>query len=109
GYALTLRMRGGNALPQVGDKYRLLEQIGSGGMSVVYRAEHLLIGREVAVKLLLPERAGDRALAARLMREARALGKLHHPGVAQVMDAGVCELGPYLVMEYLEGLTLNQF
>lgn len=96
-------------MPQVGDKYRLLEQIGSGGMSVVYRAEHLLIGREVAVKLLLPERAGDRALAARLMREARALGKLHHPGVAQVMDAGVCELGPYLVMEYLEGLTLNQF
>ncbi|MEZ4374454.1 MAG: serine/threonine-protein kinase [Polyangiaceae bacterium] len=102
-------MRGGNALPQVGDKYRLLEQIGSGGMSVVYRAEHLLIGREVAVKLLLPERAGDRALGARLMREARALGKLHHPGVAQVMDAGVCEMGPYLVMEFLEGVTLNQF
>ncbi|MCA9645922.1 MAG: serine/threonine protein kinase, partial [Myxococcales bacterium] len=102
-------MRGGNALPQVGDKYRLLEQIGSGGMSVVYRAEHLLIGREVAVKLLLPERAGDRALGARLMREARALGKLHHPGVAQVMDAGVCEMGPYLVMEFLDGVTLNQF
>lgn len=96
-------------MPQVGDKYRLLEQIGSGGMSVVYRAEHLLIGREVALKLLLPERAGDRALGARLMREARALGKLHHPGVAQVMDAGVCEMGPYLVMELLDGVTLNQF
>src|SRR5262245_28262666 len=87
----------------IGGKYRLLERIGVGGMSEVYRAENTLIGRVVALKLLHPEQSGDQKLAARLFQEAQSVSRIRHPVIVDVLDAGVGETGPYIVMEYLEG------
>jgi serine/threonine-protein kinase len=87
----------------IGGKYRLLERIGVGGMSEVYRAENLLIGRVVALKLLAPDQANDKSLAARFFQEAQSASRIRHPGIVDVLDAGEGETGPYIVMEYLEG------
>ena len=87
----------------IAGKYRLLERIGVGGMSEVYRAENVLISRIVALKLLLPDQAHDRTLAARFFQEAQSASRIQHPGIVDVFDAGEGETGPYIVMEYLEG------
>jgi eukaryotic-like serine/threonine-protein kinase len=87
----------------IGGKYRLLERIGVGGMSEVYRATNLQIGRIVALKLLLPSQAHDPSLADRFAQEAQAASQIRHPSIVDVLDAGEGETGPYIVMEYLEG------
>ncbi len=87
----------------IAGKYKLLESIGSGGMSEVYRAENLVLGREVALKLLHPGHAGDESLTARFFQEAQSISRIRHPGIVEVIDAGNGETGPYLVMEYLVG------
>jgi serine/threonine protein kinase len=87
----------------IAGKYRLLERIGVGGMSEVYRADNTLIGRTVALKLLHPDQAADRGLAARFFQEAQSLSKIRHPGIVDVLDAGEGETGPFIVMEYLQG------
>lgn len=87
----------------IGGKYRLLERIGVGGMSEVYRAENILIGRVVALKLLSLSQADDLDLSARFFQEAQSVSRIHHPGIVDVLDAGQGETGPYMVMEYLEG------
>lgn len=87
----------------VAGKYRLLDRIGVGGMSEVYRAENILIGRTVALKLLHPERAGDANLTRRLFQEAQSVSRIRHPGIVDVLDAGTGETGPFIVMEHLEG------
>ncbi len=89
--------------------WRLLREIGRGGMSRVWLAEPVddRLGRRVAIKQLVAA-AGDRAeLGRRLAAEGRVLASLSHPHIAQVFDAGVDAAGdPYLVMEYVEGTTL---
>jgi serine/threonine protein kinase len=90
----------------VAGKYKLLERIGVGGMSEVYRAENILIGRTVALKLLHPERAGDQNLTRRLFQEAQSVSRIRHPGIVDVLDAGTGETGPFIVMEYLEGQSV---
>jgi eukaryotic-like serine/threonine-protein kinase len=87
----------------IGSKYRLLERIGVGGMSEVYRAENLLIGRVVALKLLHREQAGDPKLTVRFFQEAQSVSRIRHPSIVDVLDAGMGETGPFIVMEYLEG------
>ncbi|MBI3200906.1 MAG: protein kinase [Myxococcales bacterium] len=87
----------------VANKYRLLERIGVGGMSEVYRAEHISTGRVVALKLLLPHTLDDPAFVARLFQEAHSGLRMNHPGIVQVHEAGQSELGPYLVMDFLLG------
>ncbi|MCC6662211.1 MAG: serine/threonine protein kinase [Polyangiaceae bacterium] len=87
----------------VANKYRLLERIGVGGMSEVYRAEQISTGRVVAVKLLLPHKLEDPAFIARLFQEAHSGLRMNHPGIVQVHEAGQSELGPYLVMDFLLG------
>lgn len=87
----------------VANKYRLLERIGVGGMSEVYRAEQISTGRVVAVKLLLPHKLEDPAFIARLFQEAHSGLRMNHPGIVQVHEAGQSELGPYLVIELLLG------
>jgi serine/threonine-protein kinase len=84
-------------------KYRLLERVGVGGMSEVYRAEALDDKRIVAVKLLMRERADDPNLGARLVHEAQAVMRIRHPSIAEVFDVGQSELGPFIVLEYLRG------
>ncbi len=93
----------------IGDRYRVKRVIGEGGMGVVYEAEHLSLGRVVAVKVLHPKRAQDREAISRLRHEARVAGTLGHPNICAIHDMGRLDDGsPYLVMERLFGETLAQ-
>ena len=93
----------------IGERYRILEKIGFGGMATVYRAEHQLLHKAVAVKLLLPELVGEGDMAARFEREAIAAARLDHPNVVSITDFGRTPEGRmFLVMEYLEGTPLDQ-
>ncbi len=91
----------------IADKYRLLEPIGAGGMGTVFRAEHLTLGSEVAVKLLTSGATASEAVLERFKREARAVAQLKTPNVVQVFDYGVHDGQPYMVMELLEGEDLE--
>jgi serine/threonine protein kinase len=100
--------------PSVGDiidgKYELRRDLGEGAGGVVFEALHRFTGRSVAVKLVAPDvpRAKLGELRTRLVREARALAAVRHPGVVDVLDGGVLEDGtPYVVMENVEGRTLE--
>jgi eukaryotic-like serine/threonine-protein kinase len=87
--------------------YKIVEKIGEGGMGAVYRAEHSLIGRGVAVKVLLPELSKHEEVLTRFFNEARASSLIHHPGIVEVFDYGHHESGSaYLVMELLTGESL---
>src|SRR5215210_6220125 len=88
-------------------RYRLDAQIGSGGMSTVYRAFDTTLERRVAVKLMHREIAADTDQLERFRREARAVAQLSHPHIVGVIDAGEEDGRPYIVFEYVEGETLK--
>jgi TolB-like protein/Tfp pilus assembly protein PilF len=88
--------------------YRLLELLGQGAMGEVWLAEDLELPRKVAVKLLPAHLAADRTATERLLREARTAASVDHPGVVTVYEAGVVGQRPYLVMQRVEGETLDQ-
>jgi serine/threonine-protein kinase len=89
------------------DKYRIVRQIGQGGMGAVYEAEHLVIGRRVAVKTLHAEYAHRSELVTRFHREAQAASRIGHLNIVEVLDFGKDEHdAPFLVMEFLEGRSL---
>jgi eukaryotic-like serine/threonine-protein kinase len=95
------------------DRYLLIEQLGHGGMSVVWRGFDDLLGRPVAVKVLAAPIAADPAFRAAIYREARSAARLSHPHITHVYDYGEAELPDgetvsYVVMELLEGRTLHQ-
>jgi serine/threonine-protein kinase len=92
------------------ERYRLDAQIGSGGMSVVYRALDTVLERRVAIKLMHREVASDSAQLERFRREARAVAQLSHPNIVGVIDAGEEEESgrPFIVFECVEGETLKQ-
>jgi serine/threonine-protein kinase len=94
--------------PLLDQKYRLHERIGGGGMGDVYRAVNVLAGRTVAIKLLHPELVDNEELAKRFFQEARAINRIRHPNVVDVLDAGMSEMGPYIVMDLLEGESMGQ-
>ena len=87
--------------------YRLLGKLGSGGMGVVYAAEHLLLGRRAAIKFLRPEVSSEPTIVERFFTEARAASAIRHPGIVEVYDFGYHDQLAYLVMEYLDGDTLR--
>src|SRR5687768_9661107 len=92
----------------VGERYRLVEQIGEGGMATVYRAEHQLLRKAVAVKVLHAELSTDETMAARFEGEAIAAARLEHPNVVSITDFGRTPDGRmFLVMEHLEGTPLS--
>jgi len=92
----------------IGDKYRVLDLIGEGGMGTVYEAEHLEIGRHVAIKVLNRAHLGRKEAIARFHQEARAAGAIGHPNICEIYDVGRLGDGsPYLVMERLHGQTLS--
>jgi serine/threonine-protein kinase len=92
---------------QLSGRYRLDAQIGSGGMSTVYRAFDQTLERQVAIKLMHREIASDSDQLERFRREARAVAQLSHPHIVGVIDAGEDEGRPYIVFEYVEGETLK--
>jgi eukaryotic-like serine/threonine-protein kinase len=87
--------------------YRILDVVSVGGMGTVYRAEHTLIGRTAAVKVLHPEMSSSRDIVNRFFNEAKATTSIKHPGIVEIYDFGYLESGhAYLVMEFLEGETM---
>ncbi len=88
------------------ERYRLLDVLGAGGFAVVFRAKHLTLGRDVAVKILQPQK-GDETVLARFEREADVLARLAHPGIVAATDYGVSGATPFLVMELVAGRTLR--
>ena len=88
-------------------RYRLLSKIGQGSQARIYLARHLIIRRQVAVKVLLPAFAGDKTVVDRFLNEGRAAGTLGHPNIVESLDMGRAPDGsPFLVLELLEGKTL---
>ncbi|MFO0685545.1 MAG: DUF2378 family protein [Sandaracinus sp.] len=93
----------------IAERYRIVGLLGEGGMGAVYVADHLRIGRKVAIKRLHPELAADEKAVQRFQREARAAGATGHEHIVEILDLGYTEDGaPFLVMEYLRGLSLAQ-
>ena len=90
------------------DRYRLTEQIGMGGMAIVYRAVDLRTGHNVAVKVLRPEFNEDSEFISRFQREAEAASKMTHHNIVNLLDVGMDGENRYLVMEYVQGKTLKQ-
>jgi len=89
--------------------YRLVAQIGSGSMGVVFLAEHQRIARRAAIKLLAPELVRDQLVLERFFNEARATSLIRHPGIVDVFDCDVDATGrAYIVLEHLEGETLAE-
>ena len=86
--------------------YRIEGVAGQGGMGVVYRAQHMHLGRTVALKLLNPELAASDEFRERFIREARAAAELEHPNIVPVYDAGEVEGRLYLAMKFIEGTDL---
>ena len=92
----------------VAGRYRLDARIGSGALGIVYRAKHVLIGRELAIKVLALDRPGGDVYRPWFLREARAANRVNHPNVAEIYDYGETDEGlVYLVMELLVGERLS--
>src|SRR4051812_44258891 len=92
----------------IGERFRLDEKVGAGGMSSVYRAYDPTLDRWVAIKLMHRDISTDPDQLERFRREARAVARLNHPHVVTVIDAGEDDGTPYIVFEYVEGETLKE-
>ncbi len=92
----------------IADRYRMLSVLGRGGMGVVYKAEHIRIGKLMAIKLLHGELARDKDVVKRFKREADLASRLSHPNTVQIFDFGRADPLMYLVMEYVEGRDLGR-
>jgi len=91
-------------------RYRLLQEVGQGGMAVVYKATDTTLNREVAVKVLHPHLAGQEESRARLQREAHAVAKLRHENILEIFDySGPDSAESYIVTEFIHGRTLKNF
>ncbi len=91
----------------VDDRYRVIEIVGRGGMGVVYKVEHVRMGKIAAMKVLHPEYSRDPEVIERFRREAEAVSRLAHPNTVQVFDFGTAHGALYLIMEYVRGTDLN--
>jgi eukaryotic-like serine/threonine-protein kinase len=90
-------------------RYRVERELGHGGMATVYLARDEQLDRLVALKLLPEQLADDETFHARFFREARLAARLGHPNVVHVFDAGEADSRPYIVMEYVPGLSLAEY
>src|SRR5512140_193119 len=88
-------------------RYKIIEELGRGGLAVVYRAVDTMLERNVALKMILPEQQQTEKFLRRFSREAKALAQLSHPNVVKILDYGEYHNTPYLVMEYISGGTLS--
>ncbi len=99
-------------MPKSFGRYQVLGVLGRGSMGVVYKTKDPVIGRLVAIKAI-PETLGletgkKQEYIRRLLQEAKAAGSLQHPNIVTIFDAGEGELGPFIAMEYLDGVTLKE-
>ena len=94
------------AVRQLGE-YRILREVGRGGMGVVYEAEQQSLGRRVALKVLPPHALNDSQQVQRFEREARAAAKLHHTNIVPVFGVGCQDDTHYYVMQFIQGLGLD--
>ncbi len=90
-------------------RYEIIEEIGRGGMAIVYLAKCLVLNRYVAIKVLRPEFRDDAEFIKRFKIEAQSAGNLSHPNIVSIYDVGAEGDTEYIVMEYVEGITLKQY
>lgn len=91
------------------NRYELVEKIGTGGMADVYKARCRVLKRWVAVKILKDEFVNDEEFLERFEREAYAAGSLNHPNIVSIYDVGRDDNIHYIVMEYVDGITLKDY
>ncbi|MDF2936530.1 MAG: pknB [Paenibacillaceae bacterium] len=91
----------------LGGRYEILQRVGGGGMALVYKAQDLLLNRYVAVKVLRQQYVHDEEFVRRFRREAQSAASLSHPNVVSMYDVGQEGENHFIVMEYVEGMTLN--
>jgi tRNA A-37 threonylcarbamoyl transferase component Bud32 len=96
--------------PRIPERYTLIEEVGQGGMAIVYRAQDETLKREVAIKVLHQHLAGEPESRARLEREAQAVAKLRHDNILEIFDySGLDSATSYIVTEFIDGQTLKQY
>lgn len=98
-----------NSGTRLGNRYEIIEKIGTGGMSDVYKAKDTTLNREVAIKVLKEEYANDTAFVTKFRAEAQAAAGLEHPNIVNVYDVGNEDGLYYIVMEHIEGITLKTY
>jgi response regulator RpfG family c-di-GMP phosphodiesterase len=110
------RVRSGRTSDLILGNYRVLDHMGTGGMGIVYRAEHLLMRRQVAIKVLEPSRSQDYRVLSRFLSEMRVVAQLNHPNIVAALDSGkLLSADPgalplyYLVMEHVSGEDLESY
>jgi len=96
------------ALTSISDRLQIIGRIGKGGMSVVYKAQHLSMKKPVAVKLLLPHLTSDPKSLKRFQLEAQATANLNHPNIVRIYDCGMSHDQAFIIMDFIEGESLEQ-
>jgi serine/threonine protein kinase len=105
----TVTATGSSLINETIGNYRVVGLLGEGGMGVVYLAQHPVIGRQVAIKLLHAALARDQDIVARFFNEARAIHMIGHENIVEILDFGQTASGqPYFIMEYLRGESLSE-
>ena len=105
----TERPASPRSLPRNIGRYRIVGRLGKGAMGVVYSAHDSLMERSVAIKVMMTDLEEDPETSARFYREARSAGQLVHPNIITIFDMGEDDGRPFIVMELLEGETLNKY
>ena len=89
------------------EDFRIIRELGRGGMGIVYEAEQKSLGRRVAIKILPRQYIGDQTRVGRFLREARTAARLHHTSIVPIFSVGMCEGDHYFVMQYIRGVGLD--
>ena len=93
----------------IGERYEIIDRVGSGGMADVYNGKDLRLNRNVAIKILKQEYSNDAKFVSKFRAEAQSVAGLSHPNVVNVYDVGEDDNLYYIVMELVEGITLKKF